>query len=76
MKRLSKNVIIFGDNVGIITGTKMDPNYMVIKFILPNSIEGAVVHRERSTFTSLTASDVAAFKTFDEFKIAYPEYFV
>ena len=76
MKRLSKNVIIFGDNVGIITGTKMDPNYMVIKFILPNSIAGAVVHKERLTFTALTASDVAAFKTFDEFKTTYPEYFV
>ena len=76
MKRLSYNVVIFGDNVGIITGTKMDPNYVVIKFILPKSIEGAVVHRQRLTFIPLTASDVAAFKTFDEFKITYPEYFV
>ena len=76
MKRLSKNVIIFGDNVGIITGAKMDPNYVVIKFILPKSIEGVVVHKERLTFTALTASVVTAFKTFDEFKIAYPEYFV
>ena len=76
MKRLSYNVVIFGDNVGIITGTKMDPNYVVIKFILPKSIEGAVVHKERLTFTALAISAVTAFKTFDEFKIAYPEYFV
>ena len=48
----------------------------VIKFILPNSIEGVVVHKERLTFTALAASDVAAFKTFDEFKTIYPEYFV
>ena len=76
MKRLSKNVIIVGDNVGIITGAKMDPDYVVIKFILPKSIEGVVVHKERLTFTALTASAVTAFKTFDEFKTTYPEYFV
>ena len=76
MKRLSYNVVIFGDNVGIITGTKMDPNYVVIKFILPKSAEGVIVHKERLTFTALAASTVTAFKTFDEFKIAYPEYFV
>ena len=76
MKRLSKNVIIFGDNVGIITGTKMDPNYVVIHFILPESLSGVVVHKERLTFTALTASAVTAFKTFDEFKTTYPEYFL
>ena len=76
MNRISKNIIIFGDNVGIITGTKMDPNYVVIKFILPKSTEGVIVHKERLTFTALTASAVTAFKTFDEFKIVYPEYFI
>ena len=62
--------------VGIIKGTKMDPNYSVVDIILPRKVINAVVYRPRITYTSLTLDDMTYFPSLDDFQQAYPEYFI
>ena len=62
--------------IGIIKGTKMGPNYVVIDVILPKRIAGTVVYRPRLRFLPLTISDLAGITSFDQFQQTYPEYFI
>ena len=62
--------------VGIVKGTKMDPNYLVADIILPRKIINEVVYLPRVTYTSLTLADLANITSLDKFQQAYPEYLI
>ena len=62
--------------IGVVKGTKMDPNYVVIDVILPNRIAGTVVYKPRLTFLPLTTSDLTGITSFEQFQQTYPEYFI
>ena len=62
--------------IGVVKGTKMDPNYVVVDVILPKHIAGTIVYKPRFTFLPLTTSDLTGITSFDEFQQSYPEYFI
>ena len=62
--------------VGVVKGTKMDPNYLVIDVILPAGMANTIVYKPRLTFLPLTTSDLTGITSFDQFQQTYPEYFI
>ena len=69
-------IVVYGDMVGIATGTKMDPNYIIVNTIVPIRQTHLVLHKSNLTFTSLLPSDLNGITTFAEFQQTYPEYFI
>ena len=69
-------IIIVGDKIGIITGTKMDPSYLVVDLVYPLRVTSTVVYKyhEYVFITDLTTADFK--QPWSEFKSIYPEYFV
>ena len=63
-------------SVGIVKGTKMDPNYLVVDILLPIAIPNVVIYRSHLTFLPLTASDLTDIASIDQFQQTYPEYFI
>ena len=62
--------------VGVVKGTKMDPNYVVIDMILPKRVAGVIVYKPRLTFLPLTKADLSNITSFEQFQQTYPEYFI
>ena len=62
--------------VGVVKGTKMDPNYLVIDVILPTRVRNTVVYKPRLTFLPLTSSDLTDITSLEQFQQTYPEYFI
>ena len=72
-----QRIVLFHDSaVGIATGTKMDPNYIVVNIVFPTPQEHVVLHKNNLTFTSLLPSDLDGITTFAAFQQIYPEYFI
>ena len=69
-------VMFYLDAVGIAIGTKMDPNYIVVNLIFPNTQDHVVVHKNNLIFTSLLPSDLDGITSFIAFQQTYPEYFI
>ena len=62
--------------VGVVKGTKMGPNYLVIDVILPTRVRNTVVYKPRLTFLPLTKADLSNITSFEQFQQTYPEYFI
>ena len=69
-------IIIVGEGIGIITGTKMDPSYLVVDLVYPIRVTSTVVykHHEHVFITDLTTADFK--QPWSEFKSIYPEYYI
>ena len=69
-------IIIVGEGIGIITGTKMDPSYLVVDLVYPIRVTSTVVYKyhEHVFITDLTTADFK--QPWSEFKSIYPEYYI
>ena len=63
-------------SIGIVKGTKLDPNYIVVDLLFPTSLPSVIIYRTRLTFLPLTSSNITNIHSFDDFQQAYPEYFI
>ena len=71
------NIVIVDGTIAVLTGHKMDPNFIVVDFLYPEATRSVVVHRHRSdvTITPITLADLGT-SHISSFPILYPEYFI
>lgn len=64
-------------HIGVLTGQKMDPNFLTVNILYPKPTQHSVVclYAGNVTITPITLADLGT-SHISDFPILYPEYFI